>query len=167
MTRNTRDRRATMRPTRRTLAANWVVMPILILLFAAVYLALFSPLISWMLGGGIQGTFVARDLDCHKGCAWFGDFTSANRTVVLQDVRLAQVNEPPSIKIGAAIPVVDISSALNHGVVYPRHVTARDILSPSVLVALLLGLLPVTLLLLWLRAVPLRYVVSRRTYSGE
>jgi hypothetical protein len=146
-----------MRPARRKLAVSWVVMPILILLFAAVYLALFSAPLTWLLGGGTQGTFVARSLNCHKGCAWFGDFSSANRALVLRDVRLADVSEPPSIKIGTAIPVVDISSTLYHGVVYPRHVTASDIRSPSVLVALLLGLLPVILLLSWIWAVPIRY----------
>ena len=146
-----------MRPVRRKRAAHWVVMPILILLFAAVYLALFSAPISWMLGRGTQGTFVARDLDCHKGCAWFGDFTSANRVLVLRDVRLADVSEPPDMKAGTAIPVVDVSSTLYHGVVYPRQVTTRDILAPSVLVALLLGLLPVILFLSWIWAVPIRY----------
>ncbi len=146
-----------MRPARRKLAAHWVVMPLLILLFAAAYLALFSAPISWLLGEGTQGTFVARDLDCHKGCAWIGDFTSASRTLVLRDVRLAGVSEPPGIKTGTAIPVVDISSALYHGVAYPRQVTARGILSPSVLVALLLGLLPVILFLSWIWAVPIRY----------
>lgn len=108
-------------------------------------------------GQGTQGTFVARDLDCHKGCAWFGDFASANRTLVLRDVRLADVSEPPDLKAGTAIAVVDISSVLYHGVVYPRQVSTRAILAPSVLVALLLGLLPVILFLSWLWAVPIRY----------
>jgi hypothetical protein len=67
------------------------------------------------------------------------------------------VSEPPGIRIGTAIPVVDISSALYHGVVYPRQVTTRDILAPSVLVALLLGLLPVILFLSWIWAAPIRY----------
>ena len=157
ITGNVKDSAAAMRPARRKLAARWVAMPVLILLFAAVYLTLFSAPISWLLGEGTQGTFVARDLDCHKGCAWFGDFTSANRALVLQDVRLADVSEPPDIRAGTAIAVVDISSALYHGVVYPRHVTTRDILAPSVLVALLLGLLPVILFLSWIWAVPIRY----------
>ena len=146
-----------MRPVRRKRAAHWVVMPILILLFAAVYLALFSAPISWMLGRGTQGTFVARDLDCHKGCAWFGDFTGASRNVVLRDVRFANVNGLPNIKAGTVIPATDISSGLYHGVAYPRHLTPHGILSPSILVVVILGLLPIILLLLWIRTVPFRY----------
>jgi hypothetical protein len=146
-----------MRPAGRKSVGRWVVMPTLILLFAAVYLALFSPLITWMLGGGSQGIFIARDLDCHKGCAWFGDFTGANRKVVLQDVRFANVNALTNLKTGTVIPATDISSGLYHGVAYPRHVTARGILSPSILVVVILGLLPIILLLLWIRTVPFGY----------
>jgi len=136
---------------------NWVVMPALILLFAVVYLALFSPLISWIAGGGNQGIFVARELDCHKGCAWFGDFTGTNQPGVLRDVRFANLSDQPGITKGTAIPVMDISSVLFHGVAYPRPATSRDFLSPAVLVVALLGLVPVILLLLWIWTVPLRH----------
>jgi hypothetical protein len=154
---NLEDRGTTMQPAVRKSVGRWVVMPILILLLAAVYLALFSPVIAWMLGGGSQGTFIARDLDCHKGCAWFGDFTGASRNVVLRDVRFANVNGLPNIKAGTVIPATDISSGLYHGVAYPRHLTPHGILSPSILVVVILGLLPIILLLLWIRTVPFRY----------
>jgi hypothetical protein len=132
-------------------------MPLLILLFAGVYLALFSPVITWMLGGGTQGIFVAQDLDCHKGCAWYGDFTSANGKVVLQDVRLANLNDLRGIKAGTDIQVTGVSSALFHGTAYPGKFTARDLRSSSILVVILVGLLPVVLLLAWIWTVPVRY----------
>jgi hypothetical protein len=151
------DQRAKVGLSERKPVGNWVVMPILILLFAGVYLALFSPLITWMLGEGTQGTFVARNLDCQKGCAWFGDFTSANRKIVLQDVRFANINDLPNIRTGTVIPVTDISSVLYNHAAYPRLVTPRDFRSPSVLVAVLVGFVPIVLLLLWIWTVPVRY----------
>jgi hypothetical protein len=160
-----RNQRAKPRLRERKPVGNWVVLPILILLFAGMYLALFSPFISWMLGGGTQGVFVAQYLDCDKGCAWFGDFTSANGQVVLQDVRLANINDLPNLKKGTVIPVTDISSALFHGTAYPRRLTPRDFLSPSILVAILLGVLPVVLFLLWIWTVPFRYW-RRKPRSG-
>jgi hypothetical protein len=151
------SRRTARRSTRRGLVGNWVVMPLLILLFSGAYLALFSPLIAWMAGDGARGTFVARYLDCQKGCAWYGDFTSSSRRVVLQDVRFANLNDVPGIKKGTAVPVTDISSVLYHGVAYPRDASPRDFLAPPVLVVLLLGLVPVVLLLSWIWTVPFRY----------
>jgi hypothetical protein len=148
---------AAIRPGGRKPVGSWLVMPLLILLFAGIYLALFSPVIAWMLGGGTQGTFVAQSLDCHHGCAWFGRFTSINGKITLQDVRFANLNDLPDIQKGTTVPVADVSSVLYHGVAYPRSLTARDFLSPAVLVAALLGLLPVILLVLWIWTVPLRY----------
>jgi hypothetical protein len=159
-------RRTARRPTGRKRIGNWLVMPLLILLFSGAYLALFSPLIAWMAGGGVQGTFVARYLDCQKGCAWYGDFTSASRRVVLQNVRFANLDDRPGIKKGTAIPVTDISSVLYHGVAYPREASPRDFLAPPVLVVVLLGLVPVVLLLSWIWTVPLRYWRAKATAAA-
>jgi hypothetical protein len=162
---NVKDQARALRRAGRKPVGNWLIMPVLILLFAAVYLALFSPLISWITGGGTQGIFVARELNCHKGCAWFGDFTGTNQAAVLRDVRFANLSDRPGITKGTAIPVTDISSVLFHGVAYPRPASRHDLLSPPVLVAALLGLVPVILLLSWIWTVPFRYWRARG--SGE
>ena len=132
-------------------------MPALIVTFSAVFAVLFSPVISWALGKGTPGIFVAQSVDCHHGCAWFGEFISSHRGVVIDDVRYADAGGVPEIKAGATIPVVDVSSALFHGVAYPRYATARDILWPSIWPIALLGLLPFILLMIWVWTVPVRY----------
>jgi hypothetical protein len=136
---------------------GWVVMPILILLFAAVYLALFSPVIGWALGGGTPGTFTAQFMDCHHGCAWFGEFRSGDQKLSVQNAQFVNVNRMPGIRAGTVIRVVDISSPLDHGDAYPRHPALRDLFASPLLIAVLLGLLPVILFLLWIWTVPLRY----------
>jgi hypothetical protein len=144
-------------PTRRKSFGNWVVLPVLILLFAALYLALFSSVISWALGGGTQGTFTAQALDCHHGCSWFGEFTSTDHKMPVLNVVFVNVNRRPNIKAGTVIPVVDITSALTHGSAYPRHPTLSDIISSPLLVVVLLGFLPIILSMLWIWTVPIRY----------
>ena len=147
---------AEMPRNRRKSFGNWVVLPVLILLFAAVYLALFSPVISWALGGGTLGTFTAQALDCHHGCSWFGEFTSSDHRMTVQNVVFVNVNKLPNIKAGTAIPAVDVTSALTHGSAYPRHPTLSEILSSPLLVPVLLGLLPIILFMLWVWTVPIR-----------
>src|ERR1700683_4003723 len=136
---------------------NWVVLPVLILLFAAVYLALFSPVISWALGRGTQGTFTARALDCYHGCHWFGEFTSTDRRMTVRNVEFVNAYRQPNIRAGTVIPVVDITSALTHGSAYPGHPTLSEVLSSSVLVAILLGFLAFFFFMLWIGTVPFRW----------
>ncbi|HUD37351.1 MAG TPA: hypothetical protein VMR14_10670 [Streptosporangiaceae bacterium] len=63
-----------------TRAGAWVVTPVLILALAGLLAAFVSPAIRWALGAGTPGVFTVRFLDCHKGCAWIGEFASSDRT---------------------------------------------------------------------------------------
>jgi hypothetical protein len=83
---NSAGAREAVRP-RRPAAGSWIAMPVLLLLFTGLFAALFSPLIGWARGDGTQGIFIARSEDCHKGCAWYGEFASFDHRIAAQNVR--------------------------------------------------------------------------------
>ena len=87
-------------------------MPLLMLALAALLAALVSPAITWALGAGSHGVFVVRILDCHKGCAWIGEFISSDHKMAEQDVRLVALNGLPKLKPGDTVRVTDVSSFL-------------------------------------------------------
>ena len=93
---------------RRPSMTAWFLTPVVILLFAALFAVFFSPVVGWALGGGTPGIFVARDVDCHHGCHWFGDFMSSDRRLAVRDVQYA--GNAPGMKAGTVIGVKDINS---------------------------------------------------------
>jgi hypothetical protein len=133
----------------------WLLMPGLMLLLAVIFVTYFSPVISWALGEGTPGFFVARDVDCHHGCHWFGEFLSPDHAVALRNIQYA--GNAPAIKAGAVIPVVHVDSALFSNIAYPRHATLRDLLWVSVWPALVLALLLFLMFVRWVWTVPVRY----------
>lgn len=152
---------------RRPTTGAWIAMPLLIAAFAAVFAALFSPLISWALGHGSKGTFVARFEDCHKGCAWIGDFISSEHKVVAHDVRYVNAAGLPDMRAGTAMPAVDVSSALFGDTAYPGRVTLRDALWPAVLPAEALAVVVVLMFAGWIWVAPVRYWRWRTARAGD
>jgi hypothetical protein len=137
--------------------STWVFVPLLILALAALLAVVASPVISWVLGEGTPGIFVARLLDCDKGCAWFGEFTSSDHKIVVQHVQLVALNGLPELKRGATVHVVYVHSLYGKAA-YPGRATIHDMLAKSIwpFAVLALGLLLV--FLRWIWTVPVRYV---------
>jgi len=140
---------------RRPSMTAWFLTPVVILVFAAVFAVFFSPVIGWALGGGTPGIFVARDVDCHHGCHWFGDFMSSDRRLAVRDVQYA--GNAPGMKAGTVIGVKDINSALFRNIVFPRHAALRDILWISIWPEAVLALLLLLIFARWIWTVPVRY----------
>jgi hypothetical protein len=137
-----------------TRAGAWVFIPLLILALAALLAAFVSPAISWALGAGTPGIFVVRFLDCHKGCAWIGEFISSDHKMVEQDVQLVTFNKFPKLKPGDTVHAIDVSSLYGNSA-YPGRANIRNVLSfwPFEIMALLL----VFFFLRWIWTVPVRY----------
>ena len=140
-------------PTR---AGAWLFTPVLILALAALLAAFVSPAISWALGTGTQGTFVVRFLDCHKGCAWIGEFISSGHKTAEQDVQLVTLNRFPKLKPGDTVHVTDVSSIYGNSA-YPGRPSIRDILSISFWPFEVLALLLLFMFSRWTWTVPIRY----------
>jgi len=124
-------------------------------LVAGGFCVLLSPVFGWALGGGTPGIFVARDVDCHHGCHWFGDFMSSDRRLAVRDVQYA--GNAPGMKAGTVIGVKDINSALFRNIVFPRHAALRDILWISIWPEAVLALLLLLIFARWIWTVPVRY----------
>ena len=77
---------------------QWLVTPLFIALLSVIFVILFSPVISWARGEGTSGVFVAREVDCHHGCHWLGNFVSSDHAVVLRNVQFA--GSAPAMKAG-------------------------------------------------------------------
>jgi hypothetical protein len=131
-------------------------MPTLILALAALLAVLASPAIRWALGAGTQGTFVVRIMDCHKGCAWIGEFVSSDHKMAAQDVRLVTFNGLAKLKPGDTVRVTDVSSFYGNSA-YPGHPSIRDIFSISFLPFEVMALLLLFMFLRWTWTVPVRY----------
>jgi hypothetical protein len=142
-------------------------MPVLILLFSAAFAALYSPLISWAAGDGTKGLFIARFEDCHKGCAWIGEFASPDHKVVAQDVRYVNTDGLPALKAGTIIPAVNVSSPLFGNTAYPGHAALRDVLWPAVLPAEVLAVLVLFMFVMWVRVAPVRYWRWRQALASD
>jgi hypothetical protein len=139
-----------------TRAGAWVFTPVLLLALAGLLVAFVSPAISWALGAGTPGVFTVRILDCHKGCAWIGEFTSSDRLKVAQDVQLVTFDGLPKLKPGDTVHVIDVSSIYGNSA-YPRRPTIRNILSISFWPFEIMALLLVFFFLRWIWTVPVRY----------
>lgn len=156
------------RPARqRAPMTAWVLTPLLLLILSALFVALFSPVISWALGDSSPGIFIAHDLDCHHGCAWFGEFKfiGTGHTKALQNVRYA--GNTPAISAGTRIPAAHIHSALFTNLAYPRQPAARDLLWTSVWPVEALALILLLMLVRWAWTVPIRYWRRRNTPPGS
>lgn len=147
---------------------TWIFIPALAVVLGAIFLVLVSPLISWALGGGGRGVFVARFVDCHKGCAWIGDFEPPGHRSVLHDVRYVDVSSGslPRLKAGERVPAVDISSRLFGNTAYSSRPDLRDILQPAIWPILLLALVLLAAFLTWAWRVPIRYWRWRLQRAG-
>lgn len=100
-------------------------------------------MLRWALGEGTPGVFTARSYDCRHGCDWYGEFTSSGGARTVPHVTLAGLGRPGTVKAGAAIPVMRISSVLSDSTVYPRHPELRDLRSSAVWPFLVLALVVV------------------------
>ena len=107
-----------------TRAGAWVFTPVLILALAGLLAAVVSPAISWALGAGTPGIFTVRFLDCHKGCAWIGEFTSSDHKMTEQDVQLVTFYKLAKLKPGDNVDVIDVSSIYGNSA-YPGRPTSR------------------------------------------
>lgn len=166
--RSGRSKQGTWRPSIwQTPIGAWVIMPISILLFAAIFAAFFSPVISWALGDGTPGIFVARFVDCHHGCAWVGEFLSSDRRAVAENVQLVNSGSLPRLKAGATVSVVDVDSPLFGNTAYPGHATLSDILWKSIWPAELLALLLLLVFARWIWTVPIRYWRFRKDLASD
>jgi hypothetical protein len=149
-----------------TRAGAWVFTPVLILALAGLLAAFVSPSISWALGAGTPGIFVVRFLDCHKGCAWIGQFTSSDRKMVEQDVQLITFNGLPKLKPGDTVRVIDISSIYGYSA-YPGRPKIRNVLSISFWPFEIMALLLLFFFLRWIWTVPVRYFRWRLSGTGD
>jgi hypothetical protein len=140
----------------KTRAGAWLFTPVLILALAALLAAFVSPAITWALGAGTPGIFVVRLLDCHKGCAWIGEFISSDRKMAEQDVRLVTLSGFPKLKPGDTVQVIDVSSFYGNSA-YPGRPSIRDILSISLWPFEVMALLLLFMFLRWTWTVPIRY----------
>jgi hypothetical protein len=149
---------------RRRRVDAWVFTPVLILALAGLLAAFVSPAISWALGAGTPGIFTVRFLDCHKGCAWIGEFTSTDRKMTEQDVQLVTFYKLAKLKPGDNVHVVDVSSIYGNSA-YPGSPNLRNILSfwPFEIMALLL----LVFFLRWIWTVPVRYFRWRLSGAGD
>jgi hypothetical protein len=147
----------------------WIFIPALAVVLGAIFLVLFSPFISWALGGGTHGVFVARFVDCHKGCAWIGNFDPADHSPVLHDVPYVDTSTDglPGLKTGERLAAVDISSKLFGNTAYSSRPQLGDILHPAVWPILLLALVMLAAFLAWVWRVPVRYWRWRLQRGGR
>jgi hypothetical protein len=140
----------------RTPAGAWLVAPVLIVALAALLAVVASPVISWALGEGTPGIFVARFLDCHKGCAWIGEFISSDPKTAVPDVRLVNLHGLPELKPGDTVHAVHVSSLYGSSA-YPGRPSLRDVRAGSIWPFELLALLLLAVFAGWIWTVPVRY----------
>lgn len=145
-----------------TRAGAWLFTPVLILALAALLAVFVSPAISWALGAGTPGIFVVRFLDCHKGCAWIGEFISSDHKPTEHDVQLVALNGLPKLKPGDTLRVIDVSSIYGNSA-YPGRPSIRNILSTSFWPFEVMALLLLFMFLRWIWTVPVRYFRGRGT----